>query len=75
MSRKKNKVIIEDASYENASEIIDKIISKEVMERDIIVNLPKFKTRDLTTINGSIKNMFDKILVSEDGVALDFVKE
>ncbi len=34
------------------------IISSDVLEADIIINLPKFKTHALTTISGSIKNMF-----------------
>jgi uncharacterized protein (DUF362 family)/NAD-dependent dihydropyrimidine dehydrogenase PreA subunit len=34
------------------------VVSKEIFDADIVVNLPKFKTHALTTITGSIKNMF-----------------
>ncbi|MBN1411519.1 MAG: DUF362 domain-containing protein [Spirochaetales bacterium] len=34
------------------------IVSSEVMDADILINIPKFKTHTLTTITGSIKNMF-----------------
>jgi uncharacterized protein (DUF362 family)/Pyruvate/2-oxoacid:ferredoxin oxidoreductase delta subunit len=34
------------------------LVSKEVLEADIVVNLPKLKTHALTTISGAIKNMF-----------------
>ena len=33
-------------------------ISKSVMEADIIISLPKFKTHGLTTISGAIKNSY-----------------
>jgi uncharacterized protein (DUF362 family) len=33
-------------------------VSKTVLEADVIINLPKFKTHSLTTFTGGIKNMF-----------------
>lgn len=36
-------------------------ISKLVLEADVIINLPKFKTHSLTTFTGSIKNMYGVI--------------
>jgi uncharacterized protein (DUF362 family)/ferredoxin len=33
-------------------------IIKPVIEADVIINLPKFKTHNLTVISGAIKNMF-----------------
>jgi uncharacterized protein (DUF362 family) len=33
-------------------------ISKIVIEADYVINVPKFKTHNLTTITGAIKNMF-----------------
>jgi uncharacterized protein (DUF362 family)/NAD-dependent dihydropyrimidine dehydrogenase PreA subunit len=39
--------------------ILKKIeVIKPVIESDIIINLPKFKTHDLTGITGAVKNMF-----------------
>jgi len=41
------------------SKFIDELfISKIVKEADYIINVPKFKTHNLTTITGAIKNMF-----------------
>jgi uncharacterized protein (DUF362 family)/NAD-dependent dihydropyrimidine dehydrogenase PreA subunit len=34
------------------------IVSRAVLEADVVVNLPVFKTHNLTIITGSIKNMF-----------------
>lgn len=34
------------------------LVSRAVLEADIVVNLPVFKTHNLTKITGSIKNMF-----------------
>jgi len=36
-------------------------IIKPIVEADVIVNLPKFKTHNLTVITGAIKNMFGVI--------------
>ena len=33
-------------------------IIKPILESDLIINLPKFKTHDLTGITGAVKNMF-----------------
>ena len=38
-------------------------IAKEVIEADVIINLPKLKTHSLTTFTGGIKNLFGVIPV------------
>jgi uncharacterized protein (DUF362 family)/Pyruvate/2-oxoacid:ferredoxin oxidoreductase delta subunit len=34
------------------------VVSREVLDADLVVNLPKLKTHTLTTITGALKNMF-----------------
>ncbi len=59
-----------DGAYKNISEesvevkmdssrLIDKLlVSKDVMDVDILINVPRFKTHIFTTLSGSVKNMF-----------------
>lgn len=41
------------------------VISRDVLEADILVSLPKFKTHSLTQITGAIKNMFGILVGGE----------
>jgi uncharacterized protein (DUF362 family)/NAD-dependent dihydropyrimidine dehydrogenase PreA subunit len=43
------------------------VVSKAVMEADILISLPKFKTHSLTQITGAIKNMFGILVGGEKG--------
>ncbi|MBI4743775.1 MAG: DUF362 domain-containing protein [Actinobacteria bacterium] len=44
---------------ENPSDVLDRLlVSKSILEADILISLPKFKTHTLTQITGGIKNMF-----------------
>ena len=43
------------------------VISRDVLETDILVSLPKFKTHSLTQITGAIKNMFGIVVGGEKG--------
>jgi len=46
--------------------LIDRIlVSKEVLEADVVVNLPRFKTHIFTTISGGVKNCFGYVLGGE----------
>ena len=48
-------------SYKNGR-VIKKIeIIKPVIEADVIINLPKFKTHNLTVITGAVKNMYGSV--------------
>lgn len=42
-------------------------VSKAVMDSDILISLPKFKTHALTQITGAIKNMFGILVGAEKG--------
>lgn len=48
----------EDISYTEGTTIKQLQVIKPVLEADIIINLPKFKTHSLTKITGAVKNMF-----------------
>jgi len=55
-----------DTEYSSLSlkegKVIKKIeVIKPVLDADIIINLPKFKTHDLTVITGAVKNIFGVI--------------
>lgn len=65
-----------DGAYKNISEeveevrldsrLIDRIlVSRDVLEADLIVNLPRFKTHIFTTISGAVKNLFGIVLGGE----------
>lgn len=41
------------------------LISKDVMDADVVVNLPRFKTHIFTTISGGVKNCFGIVLGGE----------
>ncbi len=41
------------------------VVSREVLEADILVSLPKFKTHALTQITGAIKNMYGILVGGE----------
>ena len=43
------------------------VISRDVLDADILVSLPKFKTHSLTQITGAIKNMFGIVVGGEKG--------
>jgi uncharacterized protein (DUF362 family)/NAD-dependent dihydropyrimidine dehydrogenase PreA subunit len=43
------------------------LISKEILEADVLISLPRFKTHSLTAFTGAIKNMFG-IVVGSDKV-------
>jgi len=41
------------------------VVSKEILDADIIISIPKFKTHSLTIITGAIKNMFGIVVGAE----------
>ena len=41
------------------------VVSRDVLEADILVSLPKFKTHSLTQVTGAIKNMFGIVVGGE----------
>jgi uncharacterized protein (DUF362 family)/Pyruvate/2-oxoacid:ferredoxin oxidoreductase delta subunit len=43
------------------------VVSRAVLDADILVSLPKFKTHALTQITGAIKNMFGVLVGGEKG--------
>lgn len=43
------------------------VVSRAVLDADILVSLPKFKTHSLTEITGAIKNMFGILVGGEKG--------
>ena len=43
------------------------VVSREILDADILVSLPKFKTHALTQITGAIKNMFGILVGGEKG--------
>jgi len=43
------------------------VVSREVLDADILISLPKFKTHVLTQITGAIKNMFGIVVGAEKG--------
>lgn len=48
------------------SRLLDRIlISKDVLDVDVVVNLPRFKTHIFTTISGGVKNMFGIVIGGE----------
>jgi len=49
-----------------ASRFFDRlVVSRQVLEADLIVNLPKLKTHMQTTLSGAIKNMFGILVGSQ----------
>ena len=53
--------ITEFPSPSNSKRIKSLLLSKAVLEADLIINLPKLKTHNLTLFTGAIKNMFGSI--------------
>lgn len=45
----------------NARHFPELYISKDVLDADVIVNLPKLKTHELTLMTGAVKNMFGTV--------------
>jgi uncharacterized protein (DUF362 family)/NAD-dependent dihydropyrimidine dehydrogenase PreA subunit len=43
------------------------VVSRAVLDADVLVSLPKFKTHSLTQITGAIKNMFGILVGGEKG--------
>ena len=61
------KDISEDTvEVEMNSRLLDKLlVSREVLDVDYLVNLPRFKTHIFTTISGSVKNLFGIVMGGE----------
>ena len=65
-----------DGAYKNISDEVEEVrldsrlmdrilISRDVLEADLVVNLPRFKTHIFTTISGAVKNLFGIVLGGE----------
>lgn len=55
-------------AVENGSRFVKRfMISKAILDADILISLPKFKTHTLTQITGAVKNMFGILVGGEKG--------
>ncbi|MEO0102211.1 MAG: DUF362 domain-containing protein [candidate division WOR-3 bacterium] len=64
--------ISQNPKHVKVSQVDDLTVSGEILECDILISLPKFKTHPLTILTGAVKNMYG-ILIGEEKQRLHYL--